>query len=603
MKHIDLTGKQFGELTALYYTESGRWMCKCSCGKVYEVSGKSLRSGDIKSCGHTRSKFGDLTGRQFGEWTVELNLGAGKYLCKCLCGTERRISSTDLIYGKTKSCGHSRKAKDLTGMQIGEWKVLYKTTNYRYMCECSCGKQREINQSDLKNRKTLSCGHGKNKLIDLNGKKFGSWTVIGHMGYGRWLCECECGASKVIRHTELLNGQSKSCRCKQKESFRNTMLSRYGEIAYSKVSDERTLEQIQLAEDANKLKCAIQERFDHKPLIYELEPLMGLTYSRIIKIIHSFKLENIVNIYDSTSRYEQEIVNIILDMDKSLKIVKRAKIFAGSPRKEVDIYIPSKNIAIEFNGDYWHSELFKNKKYHQDKTIECAKLGIQLIHIFEYEWNDPVSKIKVINMLRNKILKQDKIYARACKIRKMESHSDELINFLNNNHLQGYSNCSIAYGLYVKSTLLGVITFGKPRYSNNFEYELIRLAFKQDINIVGGSERLFRAFISEYRPLSIISYCDISKFNGGVYTRLGFKTSISDITEPSYIWINFETGDILTRYETQKHKLIENNLGTKEQSESDIMHNIGYVKIYDCGNLRFTWKMDTDITDTGIKVG
>lgn len=67
--------------------------------------------------------------------------------------------------------------------------------------------------------------------------------------------------------------------------------------------------------------------------------------------------------------------------------------------KELDIWIPDLNIAIEFNGNYWHSELFKSENYHQQKTIKCREKGIRLIHIFEHEFtNKPQS---VYNLLQS----------------------------------------------------------------------------------------------------------------------------------------------------------------------------------------------------------
>ena len=63
---------------------------------------------------------------------------------------------------------------------------------------------------------------------------------------------------------------------------------------------------------------------------------------------------------------------------------------------ELDIYIPSKKIAIEYNGLIWHSEKFKGKvfNYHLNKTENCEKIGIRLIHIFEDEWNEKKEIIK-----------------------------------------------------------------------------------------------------------------------------------------------------------------------------------------------------------------
>jgi hypothetical protein len=96
--------------------------------------------------------------------------------------------------------------------------------------------------------------------------------------------------------------------------------------------------------------------------------------------------------------------------------------------------------------------------------------------------------------------------------------------------------------------------------------------------------------MEKYNPSSIISYCDISKFTGNSYLRLGFK--LAKITEPNYKWVSLETNDVKARYQTQKHVLVEKGLGTEDQTEIEIMHDLGYVKIYDCGNIRFEWRKE-----------
>ena len=68
---------------------------------------------------------------------------------------------------------------------------------------------------------------------------------------------------------------------------------------------------------------------------------------------------------------------------------------------ELDIYLPELSLAFEFNGIYWHSQKFKPKYYHQDKTIKCYKNGIQLIHIWENEWdnNKELLQEKIANVI------------------------------------------------------------------------------------------------------------------------------------------------------------------------------------------------------------
>ena len=55
--------------------------------------------------------------------------------------------------------------------------------------------------------------------------------------------------------------------------------------------------------------------------------------------------------------------------------------------QEVDIYIPSKQVAIEFNGLYWHSEKAgKGKDYHYNKWLSCKNKGVRLITVWEDDW-------------------------------------------------------------------------------------------------------------------------------------------------------------------------------------------------------------------------
>ena len=92
-------------------------------------------------------------------------------------------------------------------------------------------------------------------------------------------------------------------------------------------------------------------------------------------------------------------------------------------------------------------------------------------------------------------------------------------------------------------------------------------------------------------PQSIITYSDISKFTGNVYTRLKFKPiQPNPITEPNYIWVDKKTGSVLTRYKTQKHKLLEFGIGNIEQTENEIMLEQGYYKIYNSGNIKLEYK-------------
>ena len=91
------------------------------------------------------------------------------------------------------------------------------------------------------------------------------------------------------------------------------------------------------------------------------------------------------------------------------------------------------------------------------------------------------------------------------------------------------------------------------------------------------------SFINTYNPNSVISYSNISHTRGNLYGMLGF--TLQNISEPNYVWC--KDVDILTRYQCQKHKLLEQ--GYIGNSEVDIMHDRGYYRIYDCGNKVWVW--------------
>ena len=93
--------------------------------------------------------------------------------------------------------------------------------------------------------------------------------------------------------------------------------------------------------------------------------------------------------------------------------------------------------------------------------------------------------------------------------------------------------------------------------------------------------------LKQYNPNSVISYCDLSKFDGHSYIKLGMR--ISRITSPGYCWVSDDNRTILSRYQTTKSKLVESGLGDLESSEDEIMLNMGMHKMYNSGNLKLVW--------------
>ena len=251
---------------------------------------------------------------------------------------------------------------------------------------------------------------------------------------------------------------------------------------------------------------------------------------------------------------------------------------------ELDIVIPEKKLAIEFNGLYWHSfKSGKDKNYHLNKTIQCASVGYSLIHIFEDEWKNKKEIVKSIIKSRLGIY-NERVFARKCEIKEVDSK--EATIFYNINHLQGGINSSVNIGLFYKNKLVSCLSFAEPRYNKNYDWEITRFANSLNISVVGGFSRLLKHFTKSYKG-SIITYSDRRLFSGSVYRNNGFTELEPSI--PSYFYL--KNRERFSRVKFQKHKL-KNLLESfdKELTEKQNMEANGWNWIYDCGNWVFEYK-------------
>lgn len=244
-------------------------------------------------------------------------------------------------------------------------------------------------------------------------------------------------------------------------------------------------------------------------------------------------------------------------------------------KKELDIYLPEKKLAFEFDGTVYHSDQYRSKDYHQKKTLGCRDLGIRLIHIFEYEWMYKQEKIKAL--IRSSLgFFEKRIYARQCQVKSISSSQYE--EFLDLYHLQGSVKSSQRLGLFYQDKLVAVIGFGQSRFKKS-EIELHRYCVKSDYQIIGGFSKL----IKHSNQHHFISYIDLSHYSGQGYESIGFKQL--SITQPSYVYVKGKT--ILNRMQCQKHKLAKFLKDFNPNlSESENMAINGFYKIYDSGNLK-----------------
>jgi len=317
---------------------------------------------------------------------------------------------------------------------------------------------------------------------------------------------------------------------------------------------------------------------------FQIADELGLVETTVSKVCRDFKI--LEKPPSGASSYENEICDYLTSQNINFERRNRS-ILEG---KEIDIFVPDHNLAIEINGNYWHSNSkLNNKLYHQEKTLYCLNKNVRLFHIWEHDY------LQKKNIIIDKIdsfckINRKKIRASKCVIKTIDSQTYS--NFLDNNHIQGSIRSSIKYALLHDGEIVAVMGLGKSRYNKNYQYEMLRFCTKQGCQVYGAASKLWNRFLSDYNNPETISYCDLDYGNGKMYDKLEF--SKIRISKPNYFYFkqNGNNFEILTRYQAQKHKLSK-LLGdgfNKEISEKENMKRNGYHIIYNSGNIVFGYK-------------
>ena len=291
------------------------------------------------------------------------------------------------------------------------------------------------------------------------------------------------------------------------------------------------------------------------------------------------------------SNIEREILEYVQNLVGIDNVIENDRTVLDG--KEVDIFIPSKQLGFEINGLIWHSEKFEcDKNYHLNKTLEAQSKNIHLIHIFEDDWfyKQDIIKSRIKNLLG---CIDNKIYARNCVVKDVSN--TEANEFLITNHIQGKCVSKYRYGLYYNNVLVALMTFGKPRKNvgracqkNEGEFELLRFCNKINTVVVGGASKLFNHFIKEVKPTTIISYADRCWSQGNLYEKLHFNKY--NESNPSYSYVVNKKR--VNRFNLRKDVLVKKYNCPIEMTEHDFCLLQKWYRIYDCGCLCYQWKLN-----------
>lgn len=452
------------------------------------------------------------------------------------------------------------------------------------------------------------------KLRDTNFKKYGSETYLtSKEGVEKIRKFMDSDAFKISRVKKI----KKTCierygvsnvfaNEKVKEKIKETLLEKYGVSNPMKKENIVNKAKIAMAKsDAFKIDRLkkMKETYIHKnmerlirklPINYKIIKYDKEAHTLQCPTGHIFDIQeqmitirlnmnveicNVCNPYETYQESQKELYDFIKNnYDKKILVNARSII----KEYELDIYLPDVNLAFEFNGIYWHSELHIGNNYHFNKTKKCEESGIHLIHIYEDDWNykQEIIKSRILNLLGKTRIK---ISARKTIIKEIVYSACEI--FLTENHIQGNTISKVRLGLFYKNELVSVMTFGKSRFEDGIE--LIRFCNKLNTSVVGGANKLFTYYKNKYSPCKIISYADRSwttRLNITLYDVLGFE--FEKETAPNYYYV--VKSEKKSRFGFRKSNLIKQGFD-EDKSEADIMSERKIYRIYDSGSFKYTW--------------
>lgn len=249
--------------------------------------------------------------------------------------------------------------------------------------------------------------------------------------------------------------------------------------------------------------------------------------------------------------------------------------------KELDFYIPEFNLAIEFNGLYWHSDKFKGKYYHSEKTKSCNSKNIQLLHIFEDEWatSSNVIKKKILHLCG----KTTKSVVGARKLKISLSTKEEVSAFIDQNHVQGMPPGATHYlKVTHQDHLVSVILLKKTPIKGVID--MTRFCTDQQGTYPGLMSKVVSFIKNTFEYTELITFADLRYSNGDVYKKSGF-TEVTRLA-PDYFYIVRDKRE--HKFNLRKNKMSKKfGVDVGNKSESELAQEVGLRKIYDCGKIKY----------------
>lgn len=266
---------------------------------------------------------------------------------------------------------------------------------------------------------------------------------------------------------------------------------------------------------------------------------------------------------------------------------------------ELDIYIPSHQVGIEYNGSYWHNdEAMQHPRIHEVKAKRAAGKGIRIVTVWDFDWETKRELVQRHILHTIGANTGQKTHARKCAVDTVSF--DRARDFYEANHIQGAPWRAMEHlGLFFGGELVACMSFGQGNSrrgkTGDDEWELARFATSGIVR--GGASRLFSEFIRRHDPKAIWSFSDRQHFSGGLYPALGFA---KDGEVPAdYRVVHQGRGKVWHKSAWKRQnipaRLVELGIAeqydpeTDQRTEREMQALARTVRIMDAGKVRWKW--------------
>lgn len=576
-------GDKYGKLQLLEefshpFSKETKINCLCDCGKEKDVMIRHLLSGATKSCGKCNEKPSEYWNNlKFGKLQMkfpqDIHINSNKKVdWICDCGREKFIGVTIVTSGRSKSCGRCNSIFLTPNEKFGKLSSVISIevlpgSHDKIKWKCECGNTTLASITNVLTGQIKSCGRCNVRLSSWwKNRMFGHLTLVDlqdlSLGSGKKvLWKCSCGNLHESEVRSVVKGDTKSCGscCKQLKTW------------YAKNRNE-----------IRKLKTPIVPK-DIPAGFLELKSPVMKTHDPVSAICFFCKNEYFPRWFNIQRGSSLSCGCIKNQSGATHDLANTIKSFGINCCEEYsvnglsyDLFIPNKNLLIEYQGLRWHS-FHKSCNRDKIKWKNAIGNGFDFISIFEDEW---IKKRDIISsILRNRLGVFSSTTLRASKIEIRKISSVIANNFLDKHHYIGKSKSKVYYGAFHGDTIVSCASFSNPTRQSSYQWELQRMASNGSYKIHGIWSRILKHFFKENGNTSIVSFSDNRLFSGKVYEKLGFK--LDGEIRPDYYWVKGSR-----RYhKSGLRKTPEEKLSGK--TESVLRTEQGYRKIYDLGKKRW----------------